>query len=393
MGLIQAAVGAFSSTVADTWKDYFVCDSLNNNVLVQKGVKKGSKGLFGDPDVITNGSGIVVADGQCAIIVDEGQILEVAAEPGMYTFDTTKSPSIFDGGLSGLGATFSEMVGRFTYGGVAAKSQRIYYVNTKEIVGNLYGTPTAIPFRVVDPNIGLDLEASVRCNGEYSFKVVNPLNFFKNVSGNQSDAFTKDNLEGMMRTELLTVMGQAFSAIAAKGVRYSEVPSHTMELADTLNELLSNKWTELRGIKIVSFGINSISLSKEDEDYIKALQRAAVMKDPAMIAANLAAAKADAMRDAANNAAGAGVGFMNLNMANGAAGDEIGQALAAAQANRASAPAANGPTWTCSCGSVNTDAFCPKCGSKKPEAGGFCPKCGAEVAPGAAFCSKCGAKL
>lgn len=390
MGLIQAAVGAFSSTLADTWKDYFVCDSLSNNVLVTKGVRKGGKGLFGDSDVITNGSGIVVADGQCAIIVDDGQILEVAAEPGMYTFDTTKSPSVFDGGFAGIKNTFSEMVGRFTYGGVANKSQRVYYVNTKEIMGNLFGTPVAIPFRVVDEKIGLDYEASVRCNGEYSFKIVNPLLFVKNVSGNQSDSFTKDSIENMMRTELLTAMAPAFAKIAAMGIRYSEVPAHTMELADSLNELLSAKWNDLRGLVIVSFGINSISLSKEDEETIKEIQKAAVMKDPAMMAANLAAAQADAMRDAANNSAGAGVGFMNLNMANNAGTSSINAALAASATAPAAAPAGS---WTCACGSVNTDAFCPKCGSKKPEATGYCPTCGAPVTPGAAYCSKCGAKL
>ena len=186
MGLIKAVLKSASSVISDTWKDYFVCDSLDNDTLMTRGVKKG--GSKSD-EVITNGSGIVVQDGQCALIVDEGQILEVAAEPGSYTFDTTKSPSVFDGGFAGIRNSFAEMVERFTFNGETAKNQRVYYVNTKEIHGNLFGTATPIPFRIVDPSIGLDLTSSIRCNGEYTFRIVNPLLFYKNVASNVSSRY------------------------------------------------------------------------------------------------------------------------------------------------------------------------------------------------------------
>lgn len=380
MGLIQAAVGAFSSTIADTWKDYFVCDSLNNNILVAKGLSKG-KGLFKDGDVITNGSGIVVGEGQCAIIVDDGQILEVAAQPGMYTFDSTKSPSIFDGGLQGVKDSFKEVAERFSYGGIAAKKQVVYYINTREVGGNLFGTASPIPFRVVDSRIGLDIDASLRCNGEYSFKIVNPLTFFKNVVGDQGDCYRKENLEQLMRSEFMTALQPALAAVGAKGIRYNEVPAHTFELCDALNAVLSARWQELRGIAVVSVAINSLSLSKEDEDQIKAMQRAATLRDPSMMAANLAAAQMDAMRDAAKNAAGAGVGFMNMNMAGNGIGSVLSEALKRDEADK----------WTCSCGNLASGNFCNKCGSARANAG-FCSQCGKALEPGAAFCSQCGAK-
>ncbi|MBQ0036369.1 MAG: SPFH domain-containing protein [Firmicutes bacterium] len=365
MGLIKAGIGAFAGTLADTWKDYFVCDSLNNDTLITKGVKKGSSSLFADPDVITNGSGIVVADGQCALIVDEGQILEVANEPGNYTFDTTKSPSIFDGGFKGIADTFKEMIGRFTYGGIAAKNQRVYYVNTKEILNNLYGTTTPIPFRVIDRNINLDVDISVRCNGEYSFKIVNPLLFYKNVAGNVSSAITKEDLAQQMKSELLTALQPVFAKISATGVRYSEIPAHTTEMVDELNNQLSTKWADLRGINVVSFGVNSISASKEDEDMIKELQKAAVNKDPNMAGATLVTAQADAMRDAANNANGAGMGFMGMNMAMNAGANAQGFYGMQSQQTQTQAPT----------GEVR---YCKYCGKQITADSRFCPYCGKE---------------
>lgn len=381
MGLIQAAIGAFSGTIADNWKDYFVCDSLNNNILVVKGHSK-SKGLLKDSDVITNGSGIVVGEGQCAIIVDDGQVLEVAAQPGMYTFDTSKSPSIFDGGLQGLKDSFNEALERFSYGGIAAKKQVVYYINTKEITGNLFGTATPIPFRVYDSRIGLDIDASLRCNGEYSFRIVNPLAFFKNVAGDQADGYRKENLEQQMRSEFMTALQPALAEVSTKGVRYHEVPAHTFELCEALNAVLSARWQELRGIAVVSVGINSLSLSKEDEDQIKALQRAAALRDPSMMAANLAAAQMDAMRDAAKNAAGAGVGFMNMNMAGSGVGSVLAETMK--QGNKAE-------QWTCSCGNLASGNFCSQCGNARVSKS-FCSQCGAPLEAGAAFCSQCGAK-
>ncbi len=364
MGLIKAAVGAVSGTLSDTWKEYFVCESLPNEVLMIKGTKKGAS-LFGkNDDVITNGSGIVVADGQCALIVDDGTVVEVANEPGNYTFNTDKSPSIFDGGLSGLKSTFQTMVERFTYNGVANRSQVVYYVNTKEIMGYMYGTATPVSFRVKDESVGYDIDVGLRCNGEYSIKITNPILFYKNVAGNCTQ-YTRDTLENQMRTELLTALQPALADLSNKGVnRYSDIPSHTMDLVDSLNEILSKKWSDLRGISIVSFGINSISPTEEDLKRIQNLQEGAALRNPNAAAGALAAAQAQAMRDAANNAAGAASAFMGVNMANSAG--NVAGLFAQGQAAQ----------------------------TETSSAGGFCPHCGKPISvAGAAFCPSCGNKL
>ncbi len=362
MGLIKATVNATLSTLKDTWKDYFVCESLNQDILMIKGEKKGSTGLFSksQDDIITNGSGIVVNEGQCALIIEDGKILEVAAETGYYTFDSEKSPSVFDGGFKGISDTFKELSKRVTFDGHANTSQCVYYVNTKEIMQNLFGTATPIPFRVIDNNIGLDIDISIRCNGEFSFKIVDPLLFYTNVAGNK-EVYLKSDIINQLKSEFLTALQPAFATISANGVRYSEVPMHAIELADALNEHLSSKWGALRGIEVVSIGINSISTSKENEEMIKNIQKSAVYRDPSMAAATLVGAQADAMRDAAKNQAGAFTGFMGMNMANQSGGVNAAELFTM--------------------------------GQKQNQVNAFCPKCGNPVGADDLFCSKCGNKL
>ena len=356
MGLIKAAVNAASSSFKDMWKDYFVCDSLQGNVLMVKGVKKGA-GLLDKNDVISNGSGIVVADGQCAIVVDDGVVVEVAAEPGNYTFDTSKSPSLFDGGLKGLAGTFKQMVERFTYEGVTNRQQNVYYINTKELLGNMFGTSSPVPFKVSDPSLNLNMEVQLKCNGEYSIKITNPILFYKNVAGN-SDVYYIDNLQSQMKSELLTALAPALAKLSEQGVKmYSDIPLHTMELTDNLNSALSNKWSDLRGISIVSFGINSIVPRDEDMAKIQSLQEGAALRDPNAAAGHLAAAQAQAMRDAANNENGAFAGFAGMNMAANSANVSGLFEQGVKQANR------------------------------------FCPYCGKEVKADAKFCSYCGKEL
>ena len=409
MGLIKAIVGATGGALADSWREYFYCDALDQNTLAVKGQKRiSSKGRssnkHGEDNIISNGSVIAVADGQCMIIVEQGEIVDVCAEPGEFTYDTSTEPSLFYGSLGeGIKATFSQIGRRFTFGGDTAKDQRVYYFNTKEIVGNKYGTTSPIPFRVVDKNIGLDLDAAVRCNGEYSYKLVDPLLFYKNVCGNVEEAYTRDALEGQMRSELLTAMQPALARISALGVRYSEVPAHTAELTGFLNEELSAKWTNLRGISIKSFGMNAITLSEEDQKRIKDLQSAAVMRDPNMAAANIAAAQSDAMRNAASNEAGAAMGFMGMGMAGAMGGlnasqlfeqgaaDRQTQASAAAASPAAAqpAPAANAGGWFCpQCGTSNSGNFCTECGTPKPAPAQWTCECGATNT--GKFCSNCG---
>ena len=321
MGLIKAIGGAIRGTMADQWKEYFYCDSLDADVLVAKGAKR-TKGKFGtknngNDNIITNGSVIAVNEGQCMIIVDQGKVVEFCGEAGQFLFDTSTEPSLFCGPLGkSILNTFSEIGSRITFGGDAGKDQRIYFFNTKELMGNKYGTPNPIPFRVVDQNIGLDVDITVRCNGEYSYRIVDPILFYTNVCGNIVEEYKRDEIDGQLKSELMTALQPAFAEISAMGIRYSAVPAHTTEMAEALNKILSEKWAKLRGIEIVSFGVNSITAPKEDEDMIKNLQRTAVMRNPGMAAATLTEAQAEAMKSAAaNTSTGPMMAFAGMNMA------------------------------------------------------------------------------
>jgi len=402
MGLIKAITGAIGGVVSDQWLEYFYCDSLNENILVTKGQKK-VKGRAsnnnGEENIISNGSIIAVNEGQCMIIVDQGQVVDFCAEAGEFRYDSSSEPSLLYGNLGeNIKKTFSTVGKRFTFAGDTAKDQRVYFFNTKEIMGNKYGTANPVPFRVVDQNIGLDIDISIRCNGEYSYKIVDPLLFYKNVCANVRDDFERSEIDSQLKTELMTALQPAFAKISAMGIRYSAVPAHTMELADALNEVLSEKWAQLRGIEIVSFGINAMKASEEDEAMIKELQKSAVLRNPNMAAATLVGAQAEAMKAAASNTStGPMMAFAGMNMATQAGGMnaqqlfQMGAAQQAAPMQQAApaAPAADG--WTCACGKAgNTGKFCGECGAPKPVADGWLCSCGA-VNKGK-FCSECGSK-
>ena len=412
MGLIKAAFGAAGGVLADQWKDYFYCDSMAADVLMTKGHKRNSgrsSNTKGSDNIISNGSVININEGQCMIIVESGKIVDLCAEPGEFTYDTSTEPSLFQGDLKGnISEVFAQMGKRFTFGGEAPKDQRIYFFNTKEIMGNKYGTPNPVPFRVVDQRAGIDIDIGLRCFGEYTFKVINPMILYKNVAGNVEEDFTRQQLESQMRSELLTALQPAFARISAMGIRYSAVPGHTKELADILREELLPTWGDRMGIEIQKIGMSSIKANEEDEAMIKDMQRAAAYTDPNLAMAYTVASRGKAMQDAANNAAGAATGFMGLGMMNGMAGDGTMQTLYQMQQNQAAAqpapapqPAANG--WTCSCGAVNTGKFCAECGSPKPaegwtcacgtvNKGKFCAECGSPKPAGAVQykCDKCG---
>ncbi len=432
MGLIKAIAGAAGGVLADQWKEYFYCEALEAEVLMTKGLKRvsgRSSNTKGSDNIISNGSVIAVADGQCMIIVEQGKVVDLCAEPGEYVYDFSTEPSIFCGSLSqGIKDVFKNIGKRFTFGGEPPKDQRVYYFNTKELVGNKYGTAAPVPFRVVDARIGLDVDIAVRCFGEYSYRITNPILFYTNIAGNVGDYYTRDNLDSQMKTELLTALQPAFAKISEMGIRYSAVPGHAQELGNILNEELSAKWRDLRGIEIVSFGVSSLKASEEDEKMIKELQRNAALRDPTMLNAHLAGAAASAMQTAAANENGAAMGFMGMgmvgNMGMGMAGNLSQQQIQAQQMMQQqqmnqqmgqqptpppagpaggvapaapAAPAAD--AWTCpACGTQGiTGKFCPECGGKKPapqipfDANGWtCAACGT-VNKGK-FCAECGAK-
>ncbi len=394
MGLIRAALGSAGGVLADQWKDYFYCDALEADVIAAKGQRRTSKrssNRRGFENIITSGSVIAVADGQCMLIVEQGKVVDICAEPGEYTYDAETEPSVFCGDLSrNIPAVLKNIGKRFTFGGEAPMDQRIYYFNTKELIGNKYGTPSPVPFRVVDANVGLDLDISIRCFGEYSYRVSNPVLFYTNVCGNVEDVYRRGDLDGQLKSELLTALQPAFARISAMGVRYSALPGHTAEIAAALNDILSEKWLELRGVEIVSFGVSSVKASEEDEQMIKELQRNAAFRNPTMAAAHLVGAQAAAMQGAAaNEGAGSAMAFMGMNMAQGAGGVNAQQLFQMGQQTAAQQPASSG--WTCACGHAgNTGKFCTECGAPRPAAGWVCPSCGA-VNKGK-FCSECGAR-
>ena len=419
MGLIKAAIESFNSALADQWKEYFYCDSMPENVLVKKGVKRTTSrtsNTKGSDNIITNGSVIVVNEGQCMMIVDQGAIVEFTAEAGEFTYNASTEPTIFYGELgANIKQTWETMKRRFTFGADTAKDQRIYYFNLKEIMGNKFGTPTPIPFRIVDNNIGLDMDTHIRCNGLYSYKITDPMLFYKNVCGNVTEDYTRDRLDSTLKAEFITSLQPALGDISAQGIRYSEITRHSKELANAMNAALSAEWSGLRGISVVSVSMNPPSLPDDVAEQIRNLQTTAVYRNPGMAGAAMVGAQAEAMKTAAGNQGGAMMGFMGMNMAQMAGGMNANQlfqmdaqqkaaapAPAPAPAPAApAAPAANG--WTCVCGMVNTGKFCVECGASKPadgwtcacgavNKGKFCPECGAKKPAAAPLyrCDKCG---
>ncbi|MCR4909461.1 MAG: SPFH domain-containing protein [Lachnospiraceae bacterium] len=402
MGLIKAVMGAGGGVLADQWREYFVCDSMPADVLLTKGehrVQGRSTNTKGSDNIITNGSVIAVNEGQCMIIVDQGKIVEVCAEAGEFTYDTSTEPSIFYGGLGkGLLDSFKTFGKRITFGGDTAKDQRIYFVNTKDIIGNKYGTPSPVPFRVVDNNVGLDVDISIRCHGEYTYHIVDPVLFYTNITGNITEDYLRETLDSQLKSELLTALQPAFAKISEMGIRYSALPGHADDIADALNDVLSDKWGKVYGLEIVTFGVSSVNASEEDEKMIKELQRNGALRNPNMAAAHLVGAQAEAMQAAANNQnAGPMMAFAGMNMANNAGGMNAGQlfqmgqnqpgaAPAPAPAPAAAAPAPGG--WTCECGTTNTGKFCSNCGKPKPEDESWTCECG--TANTGKFCSNCG---
>lgn len=396
-----------------------------------------SSNTSGEDNIISNGSKIAVNNGQCMMIVESGKVVDVCNEPGEYIYDMSTEPSIFTGGLEqGLRDMWGQMKERFTFGGDTGKDQRVYYFNMKELIGNKYGTPQEVPFKMKDPDTGQILLIRLRCFGEYSYRIVDPVLFYTNVASNVADRYERSQIDSQLKSELLNALQPAFAKLSAQRIDYVELPGRTFEIADALNEVLSKRWRELRGLEIVSFGINSIKANEEDEAKIQKVQMGKTLSDPSLAMGAMADATSDSLRMAAQNEGGGGAafGFMNMNMA-GNAGAGMYQQMAqqqelmerrqrlmdhqqleaemarvkaeaergvAAQAGSWTCPQCGtkkpepkpADTWDCDCGQTgNTGKFCMNCGKAKPEgkapeAGWTCPKCGA-VNQGK-FCMECG---
>ncbi len=412
MGLIKAGIGAVGSTLADQWKEFFYCDALDMDTLVVKGSKRvgsRSSNTKGSDNVISNGSGIAVADGQCMIIVEQGKVVEVCAEPGEYTYDTSTEPSIFAGKLgTSIVDTFKVIGKRFTYGGDTGKDQRVYYFNTKEIMDNKFGTPSPIIFEVTNKRIGMSRTVNVRCNGVYSYVISNPLLFYTKVCGNVERAFTRDRIDSQMKTEFISALQPAFGALAELELRPAQLPAKVGELKKAMNDALKLEWVESRGISVEKIALNPITLNDEDMKKIQDMEDSATMGgNPYMMAGRMTNATANAMETAAANEAGAMNGFIGMGMAGGAMGGGFNAAqnfYQMGQQQQAQRPSAAADGWRCACGNVSTGKFCPECGSPKPadegwkctcgavNKGKFCPECGTRKPTGIPQykCDKCG---
>lgn len=400
MGLIKAGIGALGGTLADQWKEFFYCDALDNDVLVKKGEKRingRSSNTKGSDNIISNGSGIAVADGQCMIIVEQGKIVEVCAEPGEFTYDASTEPSIFSGKLGdSIKESFKTLGKRFTYGGDTAKDQRVYYFNTKEILDNKFGTANPFMFDVVNRQVGFTRTVQVRCNGVYSYKISDPLVFYKEVCGNITTEYTREQIDSQLKTEFISALQPAFAQLSELELRPAQIPAHTNELKQAMNNQLAFDWTQKRGITVHSIALNPITLTDEDMKKINEMEDSVSYGTNAfMMAGRMANSTANAMETAAGNPNGAMNGFFGMGMANGMGGNG---GFAAAQnlynagmtQQQAQQPTATANGWKCSCGATATGNFCPECGSPKPQQNGWQCSCGA-VNQGK-FCANCGAK-
>ena len=252
MGLIKAGIGALGGTLADQWKEFFYCEAIDKDTLVVKGQKRitsRSSNTKGNDNIISNGSGIAVADGQCMIIVEQGKIVEVCAEPGQFTYDSSTEPSIFSGKLgNSIKETFKTIGKRFTYGGDTGKDQRVYYFNTKEIIDNKFGTATPVPFRVVDHNINLDIDVSVRCNGVFSYRIADPLLFYTNVCGNVSSEYRRSEIDGQLKPEFISALQPSLAKLSELEIRPNAIPAHVEELSQALIKRLKHSVTEVPAV-------------------------------------------------------------------------------------------------------------------------------------------------
>lgn len=413
MGLIKAGVGALGGVLADQWKEFFYCDSLDADILLAKGEKKTggrSSNKKGEDNIISNGSVIAINEGQAMAIVESGKVVEFSSEPGEFVYDSSTEPSIFCGSLGeSIKKSFEQVGKRFTFGGDTGKDQRVYYFNTKEIMGNKFGTATPIPFRVtVSEELGYKLSVDLRCNGVYSYKITDPILFYTNVSGNVPEYYERSQIDGMLRGELMDALQPALAKVAMQKIMYYEIPAHTKEVGTALKEELAAQWRQSRGLEIQSISFNSVSIPEDQRKKLTEWEENAMTMNPATAASRLVGGQVEAMKTAAANQGGMGAmgGFFGMNMAQNAGGVNAQNLYAMGQQQPQAAPSVQTGSWTCSCGhGGNTGKFCTECGSPKPVGGDswtcscgtvnqgrFCQNCGSPKPSGTVTfkCNKCG---
>lgn len=382
MGLIKSAASAIGSTMHDQWKEAIRCEDLGNEILMMK--KTTPTG------VITNKSTIIVAPGQCAIIYDNGKVIDATAEEGIYEFDSSSSPSFFAGQF---GDVFKEMWQRFTYDGATSKQQAVFFFNIKEIMDNKFGTPAPIPFQdwshaIPNQMTGekIPLRVEIKCFGKYTFKISNPALFMSEIAG-VADVYKKEDVVEQIRTEVMAVFQNVTNELGNSKYKVPvlEMPSYTDEIKQMMDVAVYDENTKRRGLTITGFSVESVTLTEESEKKIDEYELSA---NSYMQQGRLVGAYADATQKAAENANGAANGFMGIGMMNMASGNVVGGATTGPWANNpqpvtqqnqqnstqlTNAQAqVNGETeekWVCECGVENPGKFkfCGACGKKRPE--------------------------
>jgi len=402
-GIGQAIIGAGSAMIADQWKEFFYCDTIPNDTFVVKGQKQVKKGVNtkGSDNIITNGSVIVVNEGQCMMIVDQGQPVEICAVSGEYVYDTSTEPSVFSGNLLGsLKDTVQVLARRVTFGGETAHDQRIYYFNIKEMTNKKFGTPRPVPFTVDYPKLDMSFTVDLRCFGLFSLKVANPMTLYK-LCGNVKESYKFSEIEEQLKGEVYAKLQPAFAKLS-QNIQYDQLPAHTEDITEAMKSLLNPFWLEQRGLELVTLAIESVSIPDEDKERIKKYENLMWDTNATHAASTLVGAQAEAMKKAADNPNGAAMGFYGLNMAQQAGGMNAQNLFAmGAQNNAAAAGAAagaavagGGATWNCACGKVgNTGKFCADCGkpmpAPAPAADTWACSCGHTGNTGK-FCAECG---
>ena len=389
MGLIKAAFGAVGSTLSDQWKEAIRCEEMGNDVLMMK--KTTPTG------VISNKSTIIVGPGQVAIIYDNGRIVDATAEEGIYTFDSSSTPSLFAGQFGGM---FKEMWQRFTYNGATAKEQAVYFFNTKEIIGNKFGTPNPVPYKDwghpimnARTNSYIAMSVKVKCFGTYTIQIEDPFLFMSKIAG-LSEVYTKDELVEQIRAEVIGSFSNVMNGLGSDKYKIEvlELPNKTDEIKKIMDEEVFDKPIRERGIKIVSFVVESLTLDDESSEKIDNYE---IGGDAYQQQGVLTGAYANAIQDAANNANGAANGFMGIGMMNMATnGMNMGAAFNNAHPMQPNPSALNtNPMSNATVNNApqqNTGAVCSNCGN--PVSGKFCSNCGTPVAQ-KKFCTNCGTEV
>ncbi len=402
MGLIKAATSAIGSTFKDQWKEAIRCEDLGNDILMMK--KTTPNG------VISNKSTIIVGPGQCAIIYDNGRVIDATAEEGVYTLDDSSTPSFFAGQF---GAVFKEMWQRFTYNGATAKQQAVFFFNIKEIIDNKFGTPAPVPFQdwshpIPNQMTGqmLPLRVEVKCFGKYTFKIINPAIFMNEIAGT-ANIYRKSQLIEQIRSEVIASFQNVLNELGNSNYKVPvlELPSQTDEIKELMDQKVFDEPIRRRGIAILGFAVESVTLDDESEKKIDSYE---LSSNAFMQQGTLVNAYSNAVQDAAKNANGAANGFMGIGMMNMSSGGTVSGATTGPWQNTENSVAKeqektnieqvkNGSSkldsWQCpNCKKEVQGNFCSECGTKK-SSDKFCPNCGKKASNDAKFCTECGTKL